>query len=253
MNAALRPLGLLLLLLAAPWARATMAADLEFAQKLNATLALDLPLRDEAGRPVRLGDYFGATPVVLVFGYFRCRNLCSTVLDGVVEGLARAGLPAADYRLVAVSIDPRDDASTARDKAAAYRPLLGGGEAHFLTGAGTVTRRLATSAGFPYAWDETEGQYLHPAGFLVATPDGRIARYFLGVRFDPGELRLALAEAAAGRTGSLTQRLLLLCARFDPHTGRYSGAVVVAMRVLILATAAGLGFWLWHRRGGRAR
>lgn len=225
---------------------------LEFTQRLAAPLPMAAALRDESGRPVRLGDYFGRVPVVLVLGYFECPNLCSTILDGVLEGLGRTELPPSAYRLLAVSIDPREGPTEARRRWAAYRPVLAGGEVHFLTGAADATGGLAASAGFPYVWDPEYGQYMHPAGFLVAGPGGRISRYFLGVRFAPRDLRLALVEASAGRTGSLQDRLILLCSHFEPRAGRYSLAVMTVVRAVCLVLAAALGLWIWRRRAGRA-
>lgn len=247
--------GLGLLALIFLWGHGAWAAappeNLEFVQQLGVTLPLELALRDEAGRAVRLGDYFGARPVVLVLGYFDCPNLCSTLLDGVLEGLGRTDLPPSAYRLLAVSIDPREGGEAARRKQAAHRFALAGKEAHFLTGIGDAAGQLARKAGFPYAWDQEHGQYMHPAGFLVAAPDGRIARYFLGVRFAPRDLEQALADAAAGRTGSWSERLLLFCSHYDPRTGRYSFAAMAAVRIVGFVLAAALGLWIWRRRAGR--
>lgn len=250
----MRRLALLLLLLFSLPARAgTPPAVLEFVQRLDARLPLDVVLRDEAGRTVRIGDYFGKVPVALTLGYFHCPNLCSTLLDGMVEGLAGAGLPASGYRLLAVSIDPREDAAAARQKEKAYSRLLAGKvDAHFLTGEAVATARLAASLGFPYAWDAAAGQYAHPAGFVVATPDGRVARYFLGVRFAPLDIRLALVEASAGRVGTLSDRLLLRCSHYDPQSGRYSLAAMTAVRAVSLLAAVLLAAWIWRRRPGRA-
>lgn len=240
------------LIILAGAARGGPPPRLEFEQRPGAALPLELPLRDESGRPVRLGDYFGSLPVVMVFGYFECPNLCSTLLDGVLESLVHADPPARAYRLLAVSIDPAETAAGARHKAAAYRNLLArAGEAHFLTGDGQALAYLTGSAGFPYARDQDSKQYVHPAGFLVATPGGHISRYFLGVRFDPGELRRALSDAAAGRSGSLAERLLLICSHYDPRSGRYSPAAMAAVRLLCVLLAALLACWIW-RTGRKA-
>ncbi len=222
----------------------TRSSDFEFEQRIGASLPMELALRDESGEAVAFGAYFGHVPVAVVFGYYTCPNLCSTLLDGVVEGLAHAGLPASAYRVVVVSIDPRDDVAAARRKAVAYRPVLDGVNATFLTGQGDATAKLARSAGFPYAWDGAHGQYVHPAGFLVATPDGRVSRYFLGVRFERQDLRDALLVAANGRTASLADRLLLLCSDLDPHTGRYSVAAKTLAGAASLLVLAILGAWL---------
>ena len=56
-------------------------------QKLDAKLPLDTQFRDEAGRDVRLGDYFGKRPVVLALAYYDCPMLCTQVLNGMVRAL----------------------------------------------------------------------------------------------------------------------------------------------------------------------
>src|SRR5437879_5655319 len=80
------------LLLAAASATAQGPADLPrpdvgIDQRLDQQIPLELVFRDEAGRAVRLGDYFGDKPVVLVLAYFRCPRLCSLVLNGLTESL----------------------------------------------------------------------------------------------------------------------------------------------------------------------
>lgn len=224
---------------------------------MPAAAAGTVPLRalfvDESGRAVSLGDYFGGVPVVLVLGYFECRDLCSTIMDGVLESLARSDLPPSSYTLLAVSVDPREDAAAARRRMAAYRPILAGAvRAHFLTGSAASSQALAAAAGVQVRWDAEHGVYEHSAGFVVATPDGRLARRFDGVRFDARDVRLALVEASAGRAGSLGDRLILLCSHFDPQTGRYTGAALTAVRLVGAAVAFALGAWIWRRRGGRA-
>ena len=76
---------------------------------------------------------------------------------------------------------------------------------------------------------------------------------FFGVRFGATELRRALDDAAAGRTGTLTDRLLLLCAHFDPRLGRHDAAVMWMLRTIGLALALGLALYAWRRRDGTAR
>ena len=56
-------------------------------QHLNQQLPLDLQFRDESGKTVRLGDYFGKQPVVLNFVYYRCPMLCPELLVGLESAL----------------------------------------------------------------------------------------------------------------------------------------------------------------------
>ena len=52
-------------------------------QKLNTQLPLDIPFRDDVGRDVRLGDYFGKRPVLLALVYYSCPMLCTQILNGL--------------------------------------------------------------------------------------------------------------------------------------------------------------------------
>jgi len=225
-----------------------------FEQHLHAQLPLQLRLTDDDGKAVRLRDFFHRRPVVMVFGYYHCPNLCSTVMEGVLQALAALNLPTDNYALVAVSIDPSETAAQAAAKKLVYRRMFDKADMHLLTGSADATRTLAAAAGFHYAYDAASGQYVHPSGFLIATPDGVISRYFLGVRFDRDELRQALRQAASGRVGSLTDRLLLLCAHYDPATGRYSLVVMDVIRTICIALAVALFAWIalrWKGRGWR--
>lgn len=211
--------------------------EVDFEQKLDAAIPLDLPFRDETGRPVRLGDYFGDRPVVLSLVYFDCSMLCSYVLDGEVRALDGLGLePGADFEIVTVSFDPRDTPEeAAREKASYLRRYgrAGAGPAwHFLTGEPASIEALTDAVGFRYRRDEKNDRFAHAAGIMVTTPDGRLSRYFFGVDYDPSDLRLALVEASDGGIGSPVDRILLYCCQYDPTTGRYG---VVIMNVLRLA------------------
>jgi protein SCO1/2 len=128
--------------------------------------------------------------VVLVPGYYTCSNLCSTVFEGVLQALALSGMHAGSYRLVGLSIDPREDAGAAGKRFAAYAALLPGGAADLRMLTATRPRWRAGSRRWATApWDAADGEFAHAAGFVVAAPDGRIAQFFPGVRFDPAALR----------------------------------------------------------------
>lgn len=226
----------------------------QYLQRLDAQLPLSAAFTDDNGTPTRLGAFFGKRPVVMVLGYYHCPNLCSTLMDGVLETLAGVGLPPHAYRVVGVSIDPSESAALAARKKEAYSSLVAhaGGELHLLTAAQPQIKALAQSAGFQYSYDAAAQQYAHPAGFFVATPDGRISHYFMGVRFDPRDLRLALIDASSGRIGSPVDRLVLLCSHYDPATGRYSTTVMALVRAVCIAILAALVIWIWRARRNRA-
>jgi protein SCO1 len=230
-------------------------ASVDFEQRLNRTLPLAAAYRDEAGRAVRLGEYFGGVPVILILGYLECPNLCSTALAGTIESLDRAGLrPGRDYRAVFASIDPRDAPREAAARKSQQVPAASQDAWTFLTGRDEAIRALAQAVGFRYSYDAAQRQFAHPAGFVVLTGAGAIARYFPGVRFEPRDVRLAVTEAGQGRTGTLADRLLLLCYHYDPATGKYGPAIWNGIRIATLLFMTVLGFWIWTlKRRGRDR
>ena len=52
-------------------------------QHLDEQIPPDLNFRDETGKPVRLGDYFGKKPMILNLVYYNCPMLCGEVLSGL--------------------------------------------------------------------------------------------------------------------------------------------------------------------------
>ena len=219
---------------------------LAFHQHPGVTLPLESRFIDETGRSVRLQQFFHGEPVVLVFEYLRCRDLCSYVIHGAVTALRRVPLIAGrDYEVVAISIDPREGPADARaTRLTDFKGVSSAGW-HFLTGRETEIREVARAVGFSYRYDSAIDQFAHPAGVVVATPTGAIARYVLGVDYRPLDLRLALAEAGRGHISSPVADLLLLCYCYDPGTGRYSFAIRNATRALCGATVLGLGVMLF--------
>lgn len=222
----------------------------------GARLPLDAVLRDEQGRPVQLGARFGSVPVVLVPGYYRCTNLCGTLFEGVLQALALSGLKAGDYVLVGVSIDPREDGAAARARLPAYAALLPGGatDIALLTGDAPALARIERALGYRALPDADGSQIAHAAGFVVADADGRVNRFFSGVRFDPAQVRSAVLAARDGAAPSLFRQVVMLCAHLAPLDGRHSAAALDAVRAGAVLVALLLGGWMWRRsrRGGPA-
>jgi protein SCO1 len=229
--------------------------DVGFDQHLGETLPLDMPFRDESGREVRLGEYFGRRPVVLSLVYYECPMLCTLSLNGLVSALSvLPWTPGQEFELVTVSFDPRETPAQATIKKKAYlaRYKRDGAAAgwHFLTGDEKSVRALTRAAGFRYAWDQAGGQFAHPAGVVVVTPDGHVSRYLFGVEYAPKDLRLALVEASAGKVGGPVEQLLLFCYRYDPATGKYGPFVLGMVRLggVLTLLALGLFYFVSFRR-----
>ncbi|HEV8713060.1 MAG TPA: SCO family protein [Candidatus Binatia bacterium] len=223
--------------------------DVGIDQHLNGQVPGNLIFRDETGRSIQLGDYWGTTPVILVFAYYQCPMLCPLVLDGVVKSLRVLSFDAGkEFAVVIVSFAPAETPALAAAKKEQIvrqyaRPGTTAGW-HFLTGDETAITRLTQAVGFRYAYDKTHGQYAHAAGIVVLTPQGRIARYLYGIEFAPRDLRLGLVEAAANKIGALADQLLLLCYHYDPATGKYTALTIGAVRIGGAVTVLALGVFI---------
>lgn len=232
------------------------APQVQLVQRIGAVLPLDVSMVESNGKPMRLREFFGGDrAVVLVPGYYQCTELCGLVMQGVLEALQGSGLPQRSWRIVGFSIDPDETPAMARARESDYRDYARfladrDIDIHLLTTSAPTSERLTRALG--YAVQRGDNGIAHSAGFVVATPQGTVARYFPGVRFDARELRLAVEQAAGGHVGSLTDRLTLLCGHYDPVTGRYSVAVMDAMRILGCMGAIAMGLWIWRRRAASA-
>ena len=192
--------------------QAQIAARAGLDQHLNAQVPLDLTFRDEHGHAVRLGDYFGSKPVILALAYYECPNLCTLVLNGVLQTAQDLRFDAGkDYQIVVVSFDPRERPALAAAKKQIYTQRYGRPHSadgwHFLTGTEPAIAQLANAVGYHYAWDAATRQFAHPSAIMIMSPTGKVSRYFPGIEYPPRDVRLALLEASNNQIGSLADRV----------------------------------------------
>ncbi|MDB6021411.1 MAG: uncharacterized protein JWQ04_1268, partial [Pedosphaera sp.] len=166
---------------------------ISFDQKLGANVSPELRFRDESGKLVRLGDYFGKKPVILVLGYYGCPMLCTFVLNGMIGSLQDIKWEIGNqFEVINVSIDPHETPALAAAKKKAYVRRYGRHDAsegwHFLTGEEPAIRRLAKEVGFGYAYDERVKEFAHPSGLVILTARGKVSRYLSGVVYSTKEL-----------------------------------------------------------------
>jgi len=219
--------------------------QIKFDQKLNSQVSPDLLFRDETGKQIRLGDYFGKRPSVLILGYFGCPMLCTLVLNGAVSSFQDLKWTAGEnFDVIYVSIDPNETPQLAAEKKKAYVRSYGRGKAdgwHFLTGDKNAIQKLADEVGFHFAWDPAIKQFAHPSGLVILTPDGKVSHYIFGVTYSAEDLNSALRDAGANKTGSPVGQFILLCFHYSPLTGKYGNLIMIAVRVSGIAMMIVLG------------
>ncbi|HOQ47216.1 MAG TPA: SCO family protein [Bryobacteraceae bacterium] len=194
-------------------------------EKLGQQIDLSLTFTAENGQPVALGEFFNkGKPVILDLVYYSCPMLCTLVLNGQTTALEN--IPATvgkDFDVVTISIDPTETFELARQKREAYlaqyrRASTGW---HFLVDRDGNVKKLADQVGFRYRYDEQRQQYAHAAAIMLLTPEGKVSRYLYGIKFNPRDVRLALAEAAQSKFSLSVDRVLLYCFQYDPDAQGY--------------------------------
>jgi protein SCO1/2 len=211
-------------------------STVSFEQRLNEPLPLDVPFKDETGRAVKLGEYFGRKPVVLTFVYYECPMLCTEVLNGLESSLRVLNETVGkEFDVVTISFDPKETPVLAAGKKKAYLERYQRPEAehgwHFLTGDQASIDAVTSAAGFNFTWDEASHQFAHPSGIVVVTPAGKVSRYFFGIDYAARDLKFALIESSNGKIGSLAERVLLYCYHYDPAQGNYGFVAMRAVRI----------------------
>jgi protein SCO1 len=215
-------------------------------QHLDEQIPPDLSFRDEIGKPIRLGDYFGKKPMILNLVYYQCPMLCGEVLSGLESALRVMKFDVGkEFDVLTVSFDPRETPNMATKKKAEFLKRYGRPSAadgwHFLTGPQESIDALTKAAGFQYQYDPDTGQFAHSTAIMVLTPEGKIAQYYFGVEYAPKDLRLGLIQASDNKIGTLADQVLLYCYHYDPATGKYGAIIARVLKLSGLATILLLG------------
>ena len=233
----------------------TVLKQVQVTQHLNAQLPLTARFVDEAGTPVTLGQYFdGQHPAVLSLVYYNCPMLCSEEMDGLTGSLEMVHLtPGKDFQIVFISIDPTETPQIAAAKKAFYvkrygRPGSANGW-HFLTGQKPAIDAVTNAVGFGYTRvpgpDGKLTQYAHASSIEIATPQGKIAQYYLGVEYSPKDVLLGLIDASGNKIGSPVANILTYCYHYDPQINKHSLMVARVVQVGGMVTVAGLGSFIF--------
>src|ERR1700761_8508550 len=233
----------------------TVLQKVQVTQHLNQQLPLDSQFVDDQGQQVTLGKYFdGKHPAILTTVYYDCPMLCSEEMDGLVSALLMVHLvPGKDFQIVVVSIDPSETPELAAKKKAYYLKRYGHPETadgwHFLTGQKPAIDAVTQAVGFGYEQDPgPDGkltQFAHASSIELATPQGKLAQYYLGVEYSPKDVLLGLIDASDNKIGSPVANILTYCYHYDPQINRHSLIVARVVQLGGMVTVASLGGFIF--------
>jgi protein SCO1/2 len=218
--------------------------DIGIDEHRGQNIDLNLTFQDETGKTVPLKTYFAShKPVIMALVYYGCPNICTFVLNGIINSLKKIDLkPGEKFEVIAVSIDPHEDYKLAAEKKEAYLKEFNKDKVsaagtiqnttagwHFLVGKQPEITALAKQIGFRYKWVEETKQFAHGSAVYMLTPEGKISRYLYGIEYPPRDVKMALLEASDGKIGTFVDSILLFCFYYDAATKKY---VLLASRIM---------------------
>lgn len=219
-------------------------------EKLGETIDLNTEVTNEKGEKVLLSQFFSSRkPVVFSPVYYNCPGLCNFHLNGVIDVMKTIDwTPGKEFQMVVLSFDPKETAIDAEKKKEIYLQMYGKMETadgwHFLTADESTIQKLTNSVGFQFKWNEKANEWSHASAAIVLTPEGKISRYLHGIQFEGRDLKLALNEAVDGKIGTVLDKAMLYCFKYDTHQSKYGLQVFRVMQLAGAATVAILAAWL---------
>ncbi len=177
-------------------------------------------------------------PTVLVLVYFTCPGICSPLLDGVAEVIERTDMElGTHYQVLTVSFNSSETPSLAKNKRVNYlkqiQKPVNEDYWKWFTGDSANIAKLTNAVGFKF---KREGDdFIHAGTLIMLSPDGKITRYLYGTKFNQFDLKMAILEAAEGKSSPTISKVLQYCFSYDAEGKKYVFNVTrIAASVVIL-------------------
>jgi len=222
----------------------TAQDELGVYEHLDDTLSSELIFTDELYNKVNLKQAIDK-PTILSLVYYECPGICSPLLNGLAEAMEKSDLTLGkDYQVFTVSFSHAEKPPLALKKKSTYTKLVTHGDTdkgwHFFTGDSVSIAQLLDEVGFKVKKEGKE--YIHPGTLIVLSPSGKITRYLYGsTYFLPFDLKMAVVEAAAERSGPTINKMLKFCFSYDPEGKKYvfnvtriSGTIILLAALMLL-------------------
>ena len=215
-------------------------------EKTGTFLPLDIEFADETGSAVTLGGLIDK-PTILLPIYFYCPNSCPTNLANLAMAINRMKTEIGeDYRAVALSFNHLETPENARTAKNNYLKLLYDGfpeeQWSFLTGSQENVAAVLDAIGFSFQ-PRDDGTFIHASTLVTVASDGKLIKYVYG-SFIPGDVEIALAEAAQGVPARSIKRLLNYCFNYDPDTNKW---LFEWVKIGVIALFVGVAVFIFFR------
>lgn len=228
--------------------------ELGIYENLDGYIDTNLFFFNEKGEKVILGEALDK-PTALVLVFFKCRGICSPLMDGVAKLIDETDLELGeDYQIFNISFAPEESWELGRDKKINYVSQVEkefNEEAWmFMAGDTANINSICDSVGFKY-YKEGD-QYIHGAALIILSPEGKITRYFINTQFNPFDFKMAIIEANEGRSAPTMNRVLQYCFSYDPDGQKYVFNITKVAATIILLFVVSFLLWLFFSKRNKS-
>ena len=212
-------------------------------EQLGKMIPLELVFQDETGAKKSLKELMGGKPTVISLNYYNCPGICGPQLDGIFIALDKMKMDEKkDYKVLTLSFSPddtpQDAAESKKNHLHMMRKDYDKDAWSFLVSDKKETIDALTNAlGFEYKKiinKQGYVDYVHPAGLVTISPEGKITRYLSGIKYNPFDLKMALIEASEGTVRPTISKALAFCFSYDPENKKYVFATNKIVATIIL-------------------
>jgi protein SCO1 len=224
-------------------------------EKLDSYIPSDLQFTNDRGEIVQLSSIIDK-PTVLSLVYYNCPGICSPLLDGVAQVIDRSDMVLGkDYQVLTISFNWEETWQLGSEKKVNYlaqvKKEVDESSWIWMAGDSVNVTKLVESVGFGFQKDGKD--YIHAAAIMLLSPEGKITRYLYGTYFLPFDLKLAVVEAAQGKSGPTINKVLKYCFSYDAEGKKYVFNITKVSATVILFFALTLFLYLVFSRKKRIK
>lgn len=209
---------------------------------LGVSVARDYALQDSNGKELLLGDLLDK-PLLLVLSYYSCDGACPAINDSLrttLKGVSSWKL-GQDYRVLTLSFDKNDTQENLEMFVhhSGFHDGLPEGWTMARFKNPTDIERLTGSIGFRFFWEPRDRVFLHPAAFVMVSPEARVTRFLYAGSIQASDIGISITKAYGSElsASNLVNFMVSACYSYNYHDGKYT----LNYPMFIAVGALGLG------------
>ena len=195
---------------------------------LGTPMDTDYTFVDQDGQEFTLSSMMGDKPLILLFSYFTCDGICSTInrhAKSMFEKIERK--VGKDFRVLTVSFDKNDHAHSLHHFVSEVdipEDMKAGWKFALMKNPEDI-KKFTGSVGVRFFWSYRDKVFLHPNAFIFISPEKRVVRYLYGSAFAEKDIELALIDTDWNRISESKKLIDILagvCFSYNYEEGKYT-------------------------------